>query len=218
MFFESQIFGVIVGAAIGGLTTVLLEVSRRRQDRHHRSQELRRSVHADAVKAVFALREDLFHLFVVTDSNPPRSTPKATKGRGWQPRSPEEERDVAFRTYDESDRKLEELVYLVQSFGSEGVCAALREFGHVTRWYVHKFWQTPKESRLPAEDLENVMEYLIMSLCDEVRLDADAEFGARRSRAKYVNGRPTWLGHLEDMGAYQAAQADAAPPKRQHAG
>jgi hypothetical protein len=216
MLFESQIFGVIVGAAIAGLTAVLLEVSRRRADRWRRSQELRQRVHADAVKAVFDLRETLIRLYLVTDS-------AATSVRGGggrvcasQPPSHEEERataftnyDTAFTNYDEADRKVAEMVYMVESFGSPGVTSALREFGQVTRWHVHKYWQTPVNERLVFTDLENVMEYLISVLCEETRRDADVAYGAKRSLAKLEDGRPTWLGGLKDMGAYQAAKLES---------
>lgn len=210
MFVESQIFGVIVGAAIAGLTAVLLEVSRRRADRRRRSQELRQRVHADAVKAVFDVRETLIHLFVVTDNVATPTQQGGRKNRGWQPPSYEEERATAFTDYDQADRKVAEMVYMVESFGSPGVRAALREFGHVTRWYVHKYWQTPVDERLAFTDLENVMEYLISALCEETRRDSDAAFGSRRSLAKLEDGQPTWLGALKDMGAYQAAELEPA--------
>lgn len=210
MFFESQIFGVIVGAAIAGLTAVLLEVSRRRADRRRRSQELRQRVHADAVKAVFDLRESLVHLFVVTDGAATLAREGGRKTRGWQPPSYEEERATAFTNYDQADRKVAETVYMVESFGSPGVSAALREFGQVTRWYVHKYWHTPIEERLAFTDLENVMEYLITALCDETRRDADAAYGGKRSVAKLEDGQPTWLGALKDMDVYQAAELESA--------
>lgn len=209
-FFESQIFGVLVGALIAGVSAALLEAGRRRSERRRDARDLRRQTHADAISALYLARDTLIRLFVVT-GNPPE-LPRDPKGRERIISRYERDRTDAFQSYDAAGRRLGEMIHLTEAFGAPGVNSALREFGHVTSWYVGEYLHTaPEDCNVPFKDLEDLMEYLIAAACEEARRDSDAGHRAVRPQVPHRDGRPTWLGRLEEVA--QATPARTESPR-----
>lgn len=201
-------FGVLVGALIAGISAALLEVGRRRSERRRDARDLRRQTHADAISALYLARDTLIRLFVVTGSPP--ELPRDHKERERIASLYEHDRTDAFQSYDAAGRRLGEMIHLTEAFGAAGVNSALREFGHVTSWYVGEYLHTtPQDRNVPFKDLENVMEYLIAAACEEARRDSDAGHRAVRSQVPYRDGRPTWLGQLEEVAEATSARTES---------
>jgi hypothetical protein len=206
MFFESQLFGVLVGAVIAGLAGVVLEIVRRKSDRSRSARVLRQQTNADGIRAVYDVRESLIRLFVVTDNPQPV---QVRKGKGAPVSGPDYRRDRedAFTGYDRAGRRLGEMIHLVEAFGTVGVYAALREFAQITSWYGNTYLQTAIDQRFDFQGLEKVMEFLIAAACSESRTDSDAGYKVTKSKVAYERGNPTWLAHLKEEPAYRAAEA-----------
>ncbi len=169
-FWDSQLFGVLIGALLAGGVTVFVELRRSRRDRLKAARDLRQAAHAEAIRAAYEVRESMIRV-AVTSSVPEEFVRSLTAG---DREDLEAERRKAIDWNDAAGRRFGEATNVVLAFGTHEVHEAAKLVGQATQSAIGVLQDT---GALPS-DADQIVDYLIGVMCKKARDDADAAAGA----------------------------------------
>lgn len=173
-FLQTPLAGVVVGALLTTLSTVMLWLLSRTSDSNNRARALRLESGIESIKCAWRLRDACNELIA------------ANVGIFLMPKPPreaKEDRDRRWQAWQDASEAMGQQLYLARALGTPHVWIPLKYVASLEREYMpsHHMPHPPDEQ---STHFQEAMDHAIEALADAVREDARVMDGVRRAPLK----------------------------------